>query len=98
MAKTQRELLFQALLDKGFPREYCETLVTKYLNTDFTATRMLGYLYRYSEPSIEQVTDEMLAILADREEIRQKHEMEFAQAKINEIYQNGLGVEEDEDA
>lgn len=96
MENTQQERLIQALLDKGFPRQYCETVATKYLNTDFTATRMLGYLYRYSDLSIEQVTDEMLAILSDREAIRQKKEMEFAQSKINEIYQYGLGVEEDE--
>uniref|UniRef100_UPI00402AA138 hypothetical protein n=2 Tax=Bacillota TaxID=1239 RepID=UPI00402AA138 len=60
------------------------------LNTDYTATRMLGYLYRYTEPRIEDVIDEMIAILSDREEFIKKKEMEQAQAVINEIYRNGL--------
>lgn len=57
---------------------------------DYTATRMLGYLYRYTEPRLEDVIDEMIAILSDREEIIKKKEMEQAQAVINEIYRNGL--------
>lgn len=84
------DLLYEMLLEKGFEESYCKALVTKYLTTEYTQTRMLGYLYRYSSPSIEEVTDEMLAILSDREEIRKKHEMEYAQSKINELYQNGL--------
>ena len=60
------------------------------MNTDYTATRMLGYLYRVTEPRIEDLVDEMLAILSDRNEIIQKKEMEHAQAVINDIYRNGL--------
>ena len=59
-------------------------------DTDYTATRMLGYLYRYTEPRIEDVIDEMIAILSDREEFIKKKEMEQEQAVINEIYRNGL--------
>ena len=51
---------------------------------------MLGYLYRVSQPRPEDVVDEMLAILSDREAIIQKKEMEAAQAKINRIYREGL--------
>ena len=47
-------------------------------------------LYRVSNPRIEDLVDEMLAILSDREEIIQKKEMEHAQAVINDIYRNGL--------
>ena len=39
---------------------------------------------------IEDLVDEMLAILSDRNAIIQKKEMEHAQAVINEIYRNGL--------
>ena len=60
------------------------------MNTDYTATRMLGYLYRVSDPRIEDLVDEMLAILRDRDAIIQKKELEHAQAVINEIYRNGL--------
>ena len=39
---------------------------------------------------IEDLVDEMLAILSDRDAIIQKKEMEHAQVVINEIYRNGL--------
>ena len=60
------------------------------MNTDYTATRMLGYLYRVTNPRIEDLVDEMLAILSDRESIIQKKELEHAQAVINDMYKNGL--------
>lgn len=82
--------LYQALLDKGFPEEFCQVLSKKYLNTDYTRTRMLGYLYRYESPSIEEVVDEMLAILSDRDAGIKKKMMEADQARINEIYNKGL--------
>ena len=47
-------------------------------------------MYRVSDPRIEDLVDEMLAILSDRDAIIQKKEMEHAQAAINEIYRNGL--------
>ena len=39
---------------------------------------------------MEDVIDEMIAILSDREEFRKKKEMERTQAAINESYRNGL--------
>ncbi len=78
------------LLSKGYPKELCEEIAYKNLNTDYTATRILGYLYRYTEPRLEDVIDEMIAILSDRKEIIKKKEMEQAQTVINEIYRNGL--------
>ena len=78
------------MLDRGYPKEFCAEIAFKNMNTDYTATRMLGYLYRVSDPRIEDLVDEMLAILSDRDAIIQKKEMEHAQAVINEIYRNGL--------
>ncbi len=43
-----------------------------------------------SDPRIEDLVDEMLAILSDREEIIRKKEMERAQAVMNDVYRNGL--------
>ena len=60
------------------------------MNTEYTATRMLGYLYRISERRIEDVVDEMLAILSDRNAIIQKKELEHAQETINKVYREGL--------
>lgn len=39
---------------------------------------------------IEDLVDEILAILSDRDEIIRKKEMEQAQAVINDMYKNGL--------
>ena len=64
--------------------------IKKNMNTDYTATRMIGYLYRVTNPRLEDLVDEMLAILSDRDEIMRKKEMEHAQAVINDIYNNGL--------
>lgn len=90
MASERNDELYKVLLDRGYPKEFCAEIAYKNMNTDYTATRMLGYLYRVSDPRIEDLVDEMLAILSDRDAIIQKKEMEHAQAVINEIYRNGL--------
>lgn len=90
MALDRTDELYKVLLSKGYPKEFCAEIAYKHMNTDYTATRMLGYLYRVSNPRIEDLVDEMLAILSDRNQIIQKKEMEHAQAVINEIYRNGL--------
>ena len=90
MGTERTDELYKVLLTKGYPKELCAEIAYKNLNTDYTATRMLGYLYRYTEPRLEDVIDEMIAILSDREEIIKKKEMEQSQAVINEIYRNVL--------
>ena len=90
MASERTDELYKVLLDRGYPKEFCAEIAFKNMNTDYTATRLLGYLYRVSDPRIEDLVDEMLAILSDRDAIIQKKEMEHAQAVINEIYRNGL--------
>ena len=90
MASERTNELYKVLLDRGYPKEFCAEIAFKNMNTDYTATRMLGYLYRVSDPRIEDLVDEMLAILSDRDAIIQKKEMEHAQAVISEIYRNGL--------
>lgn len=90
MASEKSKDVYSALRDKGFSDELCREIAYKYMNTDYTATRMLGYLYRLTEPSVEMVVDEMLAILEDRNRLMKKHEMEQAQEAINQIYNEGL--------
>ena len=67
--------LYKMLLSRGYPESFCD-LVTKNLNTDFTASRMIGYLCHYSDLPPEEIADEMLAILSDRNRIMQKKELE----------------------
>lgn len=90
MASERTDELYKILLSKGYPKELCAEIAYKNMNTDYTATRMLGYLYRISNPRIEDLIDEMLAILSDRNTIIQKKELEQAQSVINDVYQNGL--------
>ena len=90
MESERTDELYKVLLDRGYPKEFCAEIAYKNMNTDYTATRMLGYLYRVTNPRIEDLVDEMLAILSDRDATIQKKEMEHAQAVINEIYRNGL--------
>lgn len=90
MTSERTDELYKILLSKGYPKELCAEIAYKNMNTDYTATRMLGYLYRISNPRIEGLIDEMLAILSDRNAIIQKKELEQAQSVINDVYQNGL--------
>lgn len=90
MAASRSEELYKVLASKGYEEGLCREIAHKYMNTDYTATRMLGYLYRMTQPRVEDLVDEMLAILSDRDQIIRKKEMEQAQAVINEIYRNGL--------
>lgn len=90
MAGSRQDELYDALQLKGYPEDFCREIAYRQMNTDYTATRMLGYLYRISEPRPEDVADEMLAILSDRNAIIQKKELEHAQTTINKVYREGL--------
>ena len=86
MAGSRQDELYDALQLKGYPEDFCREIAYRQMNTDYTATRMLGYLYRISEPRPEDVVDEMLAILSDRNAIIQKKELEHAQTTINKVF------------
>lgn len=81
--------LYNKLLDRGYQREFCEQ-VSLNLNTDWTAQRMLGYLSHYRKLPMEEIADEMLAILSDRNRIMQKHELENTNAKWNQFMIQGF--------
>lgn len=84
--RTEKSMQLYGMLQKrGYPEDFCD-LISQNLNTDFTASRMIGYLSHYSNLPDVEIVDEMLAILSDRNAIMRKKEMEHAQAKINELY------------
>ena len=60
------------------------------MNTDYTSTRMLGYLYGHSNLSQEMIVDEMITILEDRDRFIKKHEAEEANAAVTRLYNDGL--------
>lgn len=84
--------LYQILVERGYPQNLCD-LITRNLNTDYTASRMIAYLSHYSYLPEVEVVDEMLAILSDRNAIMQKKELERTQEKLNELYRFGLDIE-----
>ena len=58
MPSDRTRELYKALQEKGYPDEFCREIAYKYMTTDYTATRMLGYLYRVT--SRECVENTML--------------------------------------
>ena len=66
--------LYEILIDKGYSEQFSD-LITKNLNTDFTAGRMIGYLSHYTSLPEAEIVDEMLSILSDRNRIMQKRDM-----------------------
>ena len=81
--------LYEIMLDKGYSEQFSD-LITKNLNTDFTAGRMIGYLSHYVNLPEAEVVDEMLAILSDRDQIMQKKELEAINARWNQIMNEGF--------
>ena len=84
--------LYEMMLDRGYPEEFCD-LISKNLNTDFTA----GYLSHYQELPLEEIVDEMLSILADRNRIMQKKQLESNNAEWNRFLEEGFGLDEDDE-
>ena len=94
--RTEKSMeLYHMMLKRGYPEEFCDQ-VTKNLNTDWTAQRMMGYLSHYKKLPMEEIVDEMLAILSDRNRIMQKKEFEHANAAWNEYLMSGFGEDEED--
>lgn len=92
--RTQKSMeLYEMLLKRGYPQEFCEQISLN-LNTDWTAHRMIGYLSHYKKLPMEEIVDEMLAILSDRNAIMQKHQLEETNVKWNMFLQTGFDQEE----
>lgn len=81
------------MMKRGYPEVFCDE-VTKYLNTDWTAQRMIGYLSHYQKLRLEDIADEVLAILNDRNRIMDKKATEEANIRWNEIMRNRFLHEE----
>ena len=93
--RTEKSMeLYHMMLKRGYPEEFCDQ-VKKNLNTDWTAQRMIGYLSHYKKLPMEEIVDEMLAILSDRNRIMQKKELEHANAAWNEDLMSGFGEDEE---
>ena len=88
--------LYNTLIQDGYPEQFA-TLITDNLNTDYTADRMLAYLSHYDHLPIEEITDEMLAILTERKQIMDKKAAESYNATWNNYRQAGIFVNIEEE-
>ena len=63
--------LVRTLKKMGYPEEFGAAIASN-LRTDKAMSRMLGYLHNAQPRSAEEIADEMLAIMEDRERWIQK--------------------------
>ena len=77
--------LYELMLQRGYEENFCD-IVTKNLNTDFTASRMIGYLYQYYHPPVEDIANQM-----------QIKELEETNARWNDFLLHGFNDEEEEE-
>ena len=80
------KLLYELMLRKGYPEDFTR-LICAEMNTDFTAERMMSYISR-GKHRLEDVEDEMLAIMDNQKKKKNKHISEHAQASINKLYRD----------
>ena len=59
--------LYDILIRRGYPEPFCDE-ITKNLNTDWTAQRMIGYLSHYKKLPMEEIADEWNAAWTSAQE------------------------------
>lgn len=88
--------LVQTLVRMGYPEEF-GTAIANNLRTEKTMSRMIGYLQQANPKSADEIADEMLAIMEDRERWIQKKTVEYYNSKYNELLYYGIGEEPETD-
>ena len=90
-----RELI-GTIVRMSYPEEFGK-LIARNLGSEKTMRRMTAYLHSAKPRSAEEIADEMLAIMSDRERWIRKKKAEEANARYNELLYYGLGdIGEDE--
>ena len=89
--RKKRELI-DILVRMGFSAELGEAIAAN-LRTEKLMNRMIGYLLSAQPRTEEDIVDEMLAIMSDRDTWIRKKEAEFYNQKYNE-YLNSYREEE----
>ena len=87
-SKTKNRLV-EEIAALGFPAELGE-MVAKNLGSPQAMERMISYLSYVKPNTAELIVDEMLAICSDVNAWRDKKESLEANARYNEILNNGL--------
>ena len=86
--EAYRELV-ETIERMGYPLDFGKE-IAKNLGSEKTMRRMTAYLHNAKPRSAEEIADEMLAIMSDRERWIAKKEAEAANARYNEILNRGL--------
>lgn len=93
--KSEKSMeLYNMMVRLGYSKEFSD-LITQNLNTDWTAGRLIGYLSYNGLMPMEDVADEMLAILSDRQRIMDKKALEYNNAMWNMYMAEGFGDDEE---
>ena len=90
-----RELI-GTIVRMGYPEEFGK-LIARNLGSEKTMRRMTAYLHSAKPRSAEEIADEMLAIMSDRERWIQKKKAQEANARYNELLYYGIGENEEDD-
>ena len=90
--KTCQELV-ETSVRMGYPESFGKSIAEN-LRTEKTMSRMIGYLRHAKPKSAEEIADEMLAIMDDRERWIQKKSAQFYNSRYNEILNYGLEGDE----
>lgn len=75
--------LIQTIRRLGYPEDFAKA-VAKNLGSEKTMGRMVSYLQQAKPRSAEEIADEMLAIMSDRENWIKKKEAQQANSRYNE--------------
>lgn len=89
-----RKELIGTIIRMGYPSSLGEAIADN-LRTEKPMRRMIGYLAQAKPRSAEEIADEMLAIMEDRQRWIRKKEAEYYNSRYNELLYYGLGQEED---
>ena len=89
-----RKELIGTIVRMGYPASFGEAIAAN-LRTEKPMRRMIGYLGYVRPHSEEEIADEMLSIMDDRDRWIKKKEAEYYNSRYNELLCYGLGQEED---
>ena len=90
-----RQKLLRAFVDLGYPEEF-GVVVADNLRSEKLMARMTSYLCGVKPSSMEEIADEMLALLADRDRWVEKKASEYYNAKITEFYNRDRSDSQDQ--
>lgn len=91
--ETAYDHLIQTITRMGYPEEF-GAAIARNLGSEKMMNRMTAYLHHARPRSAEEIADEMLAIMEDRDRWIKKKEAEYYNSKYNEMLYYGLGEED----